>query len=206
MKDLVKHELIKFSKENPGRSSGIVRLLFMFHLTEIIVRLLLARIYLFEASKIGRFVITKGRPLVSNRGILRMGSRISIWSNINRTRISVHKNGVLVIGDNNFINGAIISAKDKVVIGNNCKFGPFAMIIDSDFHAVDDHSKEGKSEPVIIEDNVWIGAKASVLKGVTIGKSSVVAVGAVVTRDVPPYSVVGGVPAKIIRQNLPQSI
>jgi maltose O-acetyltransferase len=52
---------------------------------------------------------------------------------------------------------------------------------------------------VIIEDNVWLATRCTILKGVTIGHGAVVAAGAVVTRDVPPYTLVGGVPAKIIR-------
>ena len=54
-------------------------------------------------------------------------------------------------------------------------------------------------QPVTIEDGVWVGANVTVLKGVTIGRGSVVAAGAVVTKSFPPYSIIGGVPAKLIR-------
>ena len=54
--------------------------------------------------------------------------------------------------------------------------------------------------PVIIEDNVWIGDKATVLPGVTIGKGAIVAANAVVTKDVPPYCIVAGIPAKIVKE------
>jgi acetyltransferase-like isoleucine patch superfamily enzyme len=60
--------------------------------------------------------------------------------------------------------------------------------------------KVTKDAPIVIEDDVWIGAGAIVLPGVTIGRGSVVAAGAVVTEDVPPFTVVGGVPAKTIKQ------
>jgi acetyltransferase-like isoleucine patch superfamily enzyme len=59
---------------------------------------------------------------------------------------------------------------------------------------------EKKRAPVIIEDNVWVGARAIILTGVTIGRCSVVAAGSLVNRDVPPYSVVAGVPAKVVKQ------
>ena len=52
---------------------------------------------------------------------------------------------------------------------------------------------------MIIEEDVWFGANVTILKGVTIGRSSIIAAGAVVTKDVPPYSIVGGVPAKVIK-------
>lgn len=53
---------------------------------------------------------------------------------------------------------------------------------------------------MIIEEDVWIGANVTILKGVTIGKSSIIAAGALVIKDVPPYSIVGGVPAKFIKK------
>ena len=53
--------------------------------------------------------------------------------------------------------------------------------------------------PVVIEDDVWCGANVTILKGVTIGRGSVVAAGAIVTKSFPPYSIIGGVPAKLIK-------
>jgi len=73
------------------------------------------------------------------------------------------------------------------------------MIIDSDFHNVKDHNLDGESGEIVIEDDVWIGAKATVLKGVRIGKGAVVAVGSVVTKDVPANAIVAGIPAKVIK-------
>ena len=66
-----------------------------------------------------------------------------------------------------------------------------AMIIDSEFHDLYDREKRAKPRPVVIEDDVWIGAKASVLPGVHIGRGSVVGTAAVVTADVPPFTVFG---------------
>ena len=60
--------------------------------------------------------------------------------------------------------------------------------------------KHASSAPVIIEDNVWIGQFATILKGVTIGKGSIVATRAVVTKDVPPYTIVAGNPAKVVKK------
>ncbi|MBT3207376.1 MAG: transferase [Bacteroidetes bacterium] len=73
------------------------------------------------------------------------------------------------------------------------------MIMDSDFHDIKDHTKGGAKSGIIIEDDVWIGARVTILKGVKVGKGSVVAVGSVVTKDVPENSIVGGVPAKVVK-------
>jgi acetyltransferase-like isoleucine patch superfamily enzyme len=86
-----------------------------------------------------------------------------------------------------------------VTIGANVRIAPYTIILDSDFHDVIDHFSEGRSAPVVIEDNVWIATRATILKGVRIGRNSVVAAGAVVTHDVPPNTIVAGVPARVIR-------
>ncbi|MCO6476121.1 MAG: hypothetical protein J5I94_05830 [Phaeodactylibacter sp.] len=75
--------------------------------------------------------------------------------------------------------------------------------MDGDFHDLNNRQEPGRSAPIIIEDDVWLGARSIVLKGVTIGRGAVVAAGAVATRDVPPYTMVGGVPAKVIRRLSP---
>jgi maltose O-acetyltransferase len=72
--------------------------------------------------------------------------------------------------------------------------------MDTDFHNPTDHTQESISKPVVIEDDVWLAARVTVLKGVRIGRGAVVAAGAVVTKDVPPCTLVGGVPARIIKQ------
>ena len=71
--------------------------------------------------------------------------------------------------------------------------------MDSDFHGVADRDDGGKAAPITIEDDAWLATRAVVLKGVTVGRGAVVAAGAVVTKDVPPYTVAAGVPARVIR-------
>ena len=72
--------------------------------------------------------------------------------------------------------------------------------MDGDFHGVDDRAEPGKSDAIIIGDNAWLATRSMVLKGVKIGEGATVAAGAVVTKDVAPYTLVGGVPAKLIRK------
>ncbi len=108
------------------------------------------------------------------------------------------------IGNNVSINrNSIITAKTKIRIGNNVSIGP-NVIINSGNHNFDDVyipiNKQGhKLAPITIEDDVWIGAGAIILSGITVGKGSVIAAGAVVNKDVLPYSVVGGVPIKLLK-------
>lgn len=94
-----------------------------------------------------------------------------------------------------------------LTIGNNVIFGPAPTIVTGD-HRIDvigkpiflsyDKLPENDS-PVIIEDDVWIGAHVTILKGVTIGRGSVVAAGGIVNKSTPPYSISGGVPARVIK-------
>lgn len=97
----------------------------------------------------------------------------------------------------------------ELKIGNKVIFGPNPTIITGD-HRIDivgkyiidvsDNEKMPENDaPVIIEDDVWFGANVVVLKGVTIGRGSVVAAGSVVTKSCSPYSIIGGVPAKLIK-------
>ncbi len=105
-----------------------------------------------------------------------------------------------MIGNNVFINGdSEIAASCSIRIGNNALLGPEVRFMDNDYHDVYDHAKPGKKAPIVIENDVWIGARAMVLKGVTIGAGAVVAAGAVVIKNVPPRTIVGGNPAKVIR-------
>lgn len=92
----------------------------------------------------------------------------------------------------------------RCIIGSDVMMGPECMIYTFN-HCVDridiPMNRQGftKEKPVIIEDDVWIGARVTILPGVHIGKGSIVAAGAVVTHDVLPYSIVAGVPAKLVR-------
>lgn len=109
----------------------------------------------------------------------------------------------VIIGNNVGISGSTISASKKIIIGNNVLIGSGCVITDSDSHPIipeyrNDTSKI-KSAPVVIEDDVFIGARTIVLKGVTIGCGSVVGAGSVVTKNIPPRSVVAGNPAVFIK-------
>lgn len=119
-------------------------------------------------------------------------------------------NPKITIGDNTHIGEYTqISAAQEVCIGNGVLTGRFVYISDNN-HGNSDYENLACCPtdrplnikgPVVIGDNVWIGDKASILSGVNVGKCSIIGCNAVVTKDVPPYSVVGGVPARIISLN-----
>lgn len=154
---------------------------------------------------------------INIRNIKDVGKNVSIMDNssvVGRVKLGnnvfIHEN-VLIrsfkysisIGDNTTINrNAIIES--QCTIGNNCSIAPNVVIVGSNHIFADANctikSQGCYSKGIVIEDDVWIGANATVLDGVTIGGGSVIAAGAVVTKDVPSFSVVAGVPAKVIKQ------
>jgi acetyltransferase-like isoleucine patch superfamily enzyme len=101
-----------------------------------------------------------------------------------------------------FSNNVQVIAEESVTIGEHCLIGDAVLILDSDFHnlsAAGRHTLPGLSAPIILEDNVFIGSRVIILKGVTIGKDSVIGAGSVVVRSIPPGVVAAGNPAKVIR-------
>jgi maltose O-acetyltransferase len=162
-----------------------------------------ARWYFRSAEFLGSRVRVWGRPIVRNSGRLRIGERARFAATMVPLELAVGASGLLEIGESTFVNyGTSIAALQSVRIGSHCSIGTYVIIMDNDFHRLEPERRNElpDSKPIVIEDNVWLGGRAIVLGGVTIGEGSVVGAGSVVTRDVPPRSVVTGVPAKIVRQ------
>ena len=114
-------------------------------------------------------------------------------------RILVSKDATLSIGTgfaNDFFQ---VYCNKQITIGDDVIIAKEVCIRDSDRHSIDGSDSVS---PITIGNHVWIGTRATILKGVTIGDGAVVAAGAVVVHDVPPHCLVGGVPAKIIRNNI----
>lgn len=104
----------------------------------------------------------------------------------------------IVIGSDSIIGeDAVLDGRDKLSIGDHVDFATGVMVYNSQ-HDLESEDFRATSAPVVIEDYVFIGPRAIILPGVTIGKGAVVAAGAVVTKDVNPFEIVGGVPAKVI--------
>jgi acetyltransferase-like isoleucine patch superfamily enzyme len=111
----------------------------------------------------------------------------------------------LKIGDHFGMTGGSIIVAEKVVIGNNVFVGANTTITDTDFHPLNPQARmntpqKAKTSPIIIEDNVFIGMNCLILKGVTIGKGSIIGAGSVVTKNIPENTISAGNPAKPIRK------
>lgn len=112
--------------------------------------------------------------------------------------------GVVSIGQNTFINrGCYIACREEVEIGSNCLIGEYVSIHDEN-HVISREErplldKGYTTSPIKIGNNVWIGAKATILPGVIIGSNAVVGANSVVTKSVPPNTVVAGAPARVLR-------
>jgi acetyltransferase-like isoleucine patch superfamily enzyme len=110
------------------------------------------------------------------------------------------RGAVLSIGDGTFVNHRTeLVAHERVTIGRDCLLAWDVLVLDCDSHRVDGGPR---SAPVTIGDRVWIGCRATVLKGVTVGDGAVVAAGAVVVHDVPPRALVAGNPARVVREDV----
>ena len=122
---------------------------------------------------------------------------------------SMFSYGSIELGDNVFIGGQawFSCAFGRISIGSYVMFGPGVRILGGNhrFDSVgkamygDIHKVEGEDPGVIVRDDVWVGANAIILAGVEVGEGAIIGAGSVVTKSVPPYAIVGGVPAKIIR-------
>jgi len=158
--------------------------------------------------KFGKGVRITGRVSIGENVSIRdftniRGKDIFIENNVFiHENVLIRSNAKIVIGEGTTINrNCCILA--KVMIGKDCSIAPNVVIAGSN-HKFNEIEVSVKKQGVImngiiIEDDVWISANATILDGVTIGKGSVIAAGAVVNKDVPPLTVVGGVPARILK-------
>lgn len=160
-------------------------------------------------------LLIKGKPIVE----IRKGCKLFIGNNVtlnSRNRgyhVNLHSpvklfaenQAKIIIGDRTRIHGSCIHACNSITIGKNCLIAANCQIIDSNGHDLSFPDVEnrintkGLSKPIIIEDNVWIGANTIVLPGVTIGNGSVISASSVVVKDVPPMVISGGNPSVVLK-------
>lgn len=138
---------------------------------------------------------------------MKIGNNCKISAQTSLVAGKVKDDPTLVLGDNtNLGSGVTISVCERVELGSHVRIANGVIICDNPGHPMDPIARRTQTvdasqvRPVVIEDDVWVGSEAKIMPGVTIGRGSVVASGAIVTRDVPPLSVVAGVPARVIRK------
>lgn len=192
----LKKEFKRLKENNPRRNPYY---LLVKRIVSAIWRVVNAKIWLIRC-KTGKLVTLRGIPRIDCNGQIILGNRVRIWSHIHKTQLSAGGKGKLTIGDNTFINcGCQISAQNEISIGKNCQIATGVIMMDSDFHGTEGEDSDVKISSIIIEDDVWLATRVVVLKGVRIGKGATIATGAVVTKDIPPYAIAAGVPAKVLK-------
>lgn len=144
----------------------------------------------------GRGCRVNGQVVVRNDGQMELGRESVLRGIPTAVELATGPEGSLEIGTGAIINsGASICAYGRIVIGNRVLIGPHVMINDTSFHDLYDRSIVPEPFDVVIEDDVWIGAKVSILPGVRVGRGAVISAHALVNRDVDPFTIVSGVPA-----------
>ena len=162
--------------------------------------LALSPLYLRHCTRVGKRARTRGMPFIENLGRIEIGDDFNFVSLFVRSHLVTGHSGVLEIGNSVNINfGAAISAHELVKIGDRVRMGPYAIVMDSDYHAARDRG-ERPTAPIIIEDDVWLAGRVSVLRGSHIGRGSVITAGSVVSGEIPAGVIAGGVPARVIRR------
>lgn len=148
----------------------------------------------------GRNYFHNGRVVFSNHGLMVLNAG-NLFEEKHHLEID---GGLLMIGSNNYFNRNVkIFCLKQIKIGNDCLFADSVSIYDHD-HKFEDLNRPIREQGYLtrnvnIGNNVWVGTNSLILKGVRIGDNAIVAAGAIVTKDVPENSVVGGVPAKVLR-------
>ena len=140
-----------------------------------------------------------GPCVMTNEGRIEVGDGLFVrsWPH-NRVEISVAREALLKLGNRVFLNqGVRIACTTNITIGDDALLGDECVILDNDYHGVG--GPESKSSPVIIEPKVWLATRVIVMRGVTIGRASVIGAGSVVTRSIPPGVFAAGVPARVIK-------
>lgn len=197
---LVRDQLQKVCAERGLSPRQAVAYLWLFQrLSALTWSWLRARWVLRNAKRLGMLVFAKGPLQLKQAGQLTVANNVRFWSSIHTTQLIIGPKGSLEIADDCFINGALIAAYSHLKIGQGVYLAPMCQIADTEALGWPNASDEECIRPITIAQNAWIATRAIIKPGVHVGEGAVVGVGAVVEKDVPPYAVVGGAPAKVIK-------
>lgn len=161
------------------------------------------------------YIIGDGKVTIGDDFLFTSGDSLNpICRNIRGSIYTMTPNARIEIGDRVGISSACFWAKERITIGNDVNIGGDCIIIDNDAHPINyiqrrnvykeevglsEYYKKIRTAPIVIDDDVWVGARCLILKGVHIGARSVIAAGSIVTTDIPSDVIAGGNPCKIIR-------
>ena len=159
------------------------------------------KIYIFRHSSESKIFIGKNVTINSSGKSNPIGCG-------NKTYIQMVDNATLTIGDNCGLSNTAVTCASSITLEDNVLLGSGCKIYDTDFHALDYSERiKGnyknapiKTAPIVIKEGVFIGAGAYILKGVTIGKHSIIGAGSVVTKNIPDNEVWAGNPARFVRK------
>jgi acetyltransferase-like isoleucine patch superfamily enzyme len=174
-------------------------------------------VFFFNGVKHGSFhcygfpyvhVSLNAKFIVKDHFRLHNGYRFSESGSNGKCRIEVRDKAKLSIGESVGISDVTITCHERITIGNQVMIGFGVQIRDTDSHSLNPEDRKNylkdwinkKTAPIIIEDNVFIGACSFVLKGVTIGQNSIIGIGSLVTKNVPANEIWAGNPAKFIKK------
>lgn len=155
-----------------------------------------ARLALRSIGGRGQGVRVNGECVITNDGSMSLGAGSVLRGIPTAVELATGPQGNLQIGSGVLINsGASICAHGHLIIGDRVMISPYVFIADTSFHDLYERHVLPAPLPIVIEDDVWIGSKASIMPGVRIGRGAVISAHALVTRNVEPFTIVGGVPA-----------
>ncbi|MEX1261854.1 MAG: acyltransferase [Balneolaceae bacterium] len=180
------------NKEIPMTFQRIIARIRKYALKDYLAGFLFSR----KFDQSGVLVFSDGRPYpkVIHKGGMIITGHCQFYSGV---RLEIGEKALLKIGNGTYLNrNTLVVCEKEITIGNNCKIAWDVIIMDSDLHPINSNPLIHK--PVRIGDEVWIGCRAIILKGVTIGRGAVVAAGSIVTKNIPAYTIWGGSPAKYI--------
>jgi len=166
-----------------------------------------------QLDALGRgFTFLRPWHVVLFGGPIEIGHYATVIANSDgKVRLSVwpHQpgSGCIRIGDYVLIcPGVRISSADQIQIHDNCMLANGVYITDSDWHGTYDRLSLGRTAPVVLNENVWVGDSVIICKGVTIGQNSIIGAGAVVTNDIPADCIAAGNPAQVVKHLDPREI
>ena len=154
------------------------------------------------------FMYDRSYLSIGDNFLLQGGEGFNILSRNIKAGLKINKGASLIIGDNVGISSTCIWALKSIIIGNNVKIGADCILLDSDCHRLNyldrrsenDDRVNKKDKEIVIEDDVLIGARCIILKGVHIGARSVIGAGSVVAKDIPSDCIAAGNPCKVIKR------